>query len=211
MGAWLEPSATASVLVAAGIPYVRSRLVRTLDELTDATTELGYPLVAKTGDPSIVHKTDQHLVHTGIRNLGEARIAAASILEVQQPGSAVLLQHQESGPELAIGVVSDASFGPLVMVASGGVTLDLWGDQTFLMPPLTPTGVRDALSSLRIWPLLNGFRGSRPLDVDAVVAVVCAIGEFALARPDISELDLNPVMVTEAGPVCVDARIRVRG
>ncbi len=141
----------------------------------------------------------------------EARLAVDEILAVQAPGTAVLLQRQESGPELAVGVVSDASFGPLVMVASGGVTLDLWGDQTFLMPPLTPAGVRDALSSLRIWPLLTGFRGSTPLDVEPVVDVVCAIGELALSRPDISELDLNPVIVTEAGPICVDARIRVRG
>ena len=211
MGAWLDPSATATVLGSAGVPYVQSRLVRSLDELADATAVLGFPLVAKTGDPSIVHKTDLHLVHTGLRNIDEARVAVDAILDVQGAGTAVLLQRQESGPELAIGVVSDASFGPLVMVASGGVTLDLWGDQTFLMPPLTLAGVRDALSSLRIWPLLTGFRGSTPLDVDAVVAVVCTIGELALSRPDISELDLNPVIVTEAGPICVDARIRVRG
>ena len=157
-----------------------------------------------------MHKTDENLVRTGIRTLSEAREAVDSILAVQGPGTSVLLQRQESGPELAVGVVNDSSFGPLVMVASGGVTLDLWGDQTFLMPPLTSAVVSDALSSLRIWPLLTGFRGSKPLDVEAVVAVVCAIGELALSRPDISELDLNPVIVTQAGPICVDARIRVQ-
>ena len=85
MGAWLDPSATAAVLVSAGVPYVQSRLVRTSDEVAAATAELGYPLVAKTGDPSIVHKTDLHLVHTGIRTLDEARTAVEA--DPGRPGS----------------------------------------------------------------------------------------------------------------------------
>jgi acyl-CoA synthetase (NDP forming) len=122
----------------------------------------------------------------------------------------VLVQQQLSGPEFAVGVVRDARFGPLVMVASGGVQLDLWGDQTYLMPPVGPSDVRTALQSLRTWPLLTGFRGSPPLDGEAVVELVRAVAELALDRPDLLELDLNPVIVTGTGPLCVDAKIRVR-
>jgi acyl-CoA synthetase (NDP forming) len=122
----------------------------------------------------------------------------------------VLIQEQLSGPELAVGVVRDARFGPLVMVASGGVALDLWADQTFLMPPITDQDALAALGSLRSWPMMTGFRGGAELDVDAVVELVCAIGTLALEHPEILEVDLNPVMVTTDGPRCVDAKVRVR-
>lgn len=164
----------------------------------------------KVGDPEIVHKTESKLVHTGLRTRREVTAAVRAVQEAAGPGCPVLVQQQVSGPEFAIGVVRDARFGPLVMVASGGVQLDLWGDQTYLMPPVGAADVRAALQSLRTWPLLNGFRGGARLDGEAMVALVEAVAELALARPDISEMDLNPVIVTASGPLCVDAKIRVR-
>ena len=113
------------------------------------------------------------------------------------------------GVECILGIHRDPVFGPLVMVASGGTRLDLWDDQVFVMPPLDDRDARVALGSLRTWPLLSGFRGGRPLDSEAVVALVVALGRLALDRPDIRELDLTPVVVTTSGPVCVDAKIRL--
>ena len=186
------------------------REVRSGREAVAAAHDLGFPLVVKAADPAIVHKTEGRMVHTGVRNRRELFAAVRQVQEATGPGSPVLVQQQLSGPEFAVGVVRDARFGPLVMVASGGVQLDLWGDQTYLMPPVGPADVRTALQSLRTWPLLTGFRGSPPLDGDAVVELVRSVAELALDRPDVLELDLNPVIVTETGPFCVDAKVRVR-
>jgi acyl-CoA synthetase (NDP forming) len=123
-------------------------------------------------------------------------------------------RHRDHGPgrhgaEIAIGVTRDERFGPLVMLASGGVALDLWDDQVFLMPPLRRGDIRDALRSLRTWPLLEGFRGSAPVNPAALVDLVQAIGRLAEEHPDIAELDLNPVVCTTSGPVCVDVKVRL--
>jgi acyl-CoA synthetase (NDP forming) len=115
------------------------------------------------------------------------------------------------GPELAVGLVHDERFGPLVIVASGGPDRDLWADQTYLMPPLAADDVLSALRGLSTWPLLTGGRDGQVLDVDAVVDLVLSVGRLALERPDVREVELNPVVVTATGPVCTDAKARVSG
>ena len=95
------------------------------------------------------------------------------------------------------------------MLASGGVDLDLWADQVFLMPPVRESQVRAALRSLRTWPRLAGYRGSTPVDVDGLVDVVRSVAELAVDRPDLAELDLNPVVCTPTGPVAVDVKARL--
>jgi acyl-CoA synthetase (NDP forming) len=177
-------------------------------EAEPAAAAVGFPLVVKTAIPAIVHKTEDALVQMGVSDGGTLAAAVQDIQSRAGARSPILVQRQVTGPEIAVGMVRDPRFGPLVMVASGGVTIDLWADQTFLMPPLGRHDVRTALESLRTWPLLNGFRGSRRLDGDAVVDLVMAVGRLTLERPDLVELDLNPVVVTEDGPVCVDAKIR---
>jgi acyl-CoA synthetase (NDP forming)/RimJ/RimL family protein N-acetyltransferase len=210
-GQWLDQAAAETVLSSVGVACAPWRPVRTDRDVEKAIRVLGRPLVAKTGAVGIVHKTDRGLVHTGLTTRRMVLDAVHGIQALCGADEPVLLQRELSGPELAVGLVHDARVGPLVMVASGGTSLDLWADQTYLMPPLAVGDVRSALKGLRTWPLLNGFRGSQVLDIDATVGLVMAVGRLALERPDVREIDLNPVIVTSAGPVCVDAKIRVRG
>jgi len=161
---WLGAGPAAALLSGIGVRSAPWREVRSGREAAAAAHDLGFPLVVKVADPTIVHKTEGRMVHTGVRTRRELSAAVRQLQEAAGPGSPVLVQQQLSGPELAVGVVRDPRFGPLVMVASGGVQLDLWGDQTYLMPPVGPADVRTALQSLRTWPLLTGFRGSPPLD-----------------------------------------------
>jgi acyl-CoA synthetase (NDP forming) len=121
----------------------------------------------------------------------------------------VVVQETASGVELAVGVVRDPGFGPLVMVAAGGVAVDVWADRSFLVPPITHQDADAAVRSLRLWPLLDGFRGAPAVDVGALVDLVSAVGRIAQELPQVTELDLNPVLVSAAGAVCVDAKIRV--
>ena len=208
---WLGVEAAAALLEPAGVRLAPYAVVRTAREMAAAVRELGAPLVAKTADPSTVHKTEARLVRTGLRHQREVASAVHRLrASAGDPRLPVLLQRQVSGPELAFGVTRDATFGPLVMLASGGTSLDLWDDQVFLMPPFDPGDVREALSSLRTWPLVTGFRGAEPLDGEAVVELVVRLGRLVLDHPEVEEMDLNPVIVTPEGPVCVDAKVRVR-
>lgn len=207
---WLDAEAADAMLSSVGIRSAPWHQLTSPDEAGSAAEAMGFPLVVKTAVPAIVHKTEDALVRMGLSDAGTLSAAVRDVQSRAGAGSPVLVQRQVTGPEIAVGAVRDPRFGPLVMVASGGVAIDLWADQTFLMPPLGRHDVRTALESLRTWPLLNGFRGSRRLDGEAVVDLVLAVGRLALERPDLVELDLNPVVVTEEGPVCVDAKIRIR-
>ena len=121
----------------------------------------------------------------------------------------VLVQPMATGVELALGIVRDPDFGPLVMVAAGGVATGVWNDRAFLVPPVTPLDAARVVRALRIWPLLDGYRGLPRVDVAALEALVVAVGELAVDVPDLAELDLNPVVVTPSGPVLVDVKARL--
>ena len=131
--------------------------VDTVEDAVRAAEHIGYPVVVKASAGEIVHKSDARLVRTGLRDARDVRAAAGDLLAALGAGSPLLVQQQVAGPELAVGITRDERFGPLVMVASGGVNLDLWQDQAFLMTPLRRTEIRDALRSLRTFPLLDGL------------------------------------------------------
>ena len=111
--------------------------------------------------------------------------------------------------EVALGLVRDPGFGPLIMVAAGGVASDLWDDRVFLLPPITPADAARAVRSLRIWPLLEGYHGSPPADVASLEELVVRLGELAEDVPQVAELDLNPVVVGPHGSTVVDVKVRL--
>ena len=175
-----------------------------------AADALGYPVVLKVADPAVVHKTDRGLVRVGLRSADEVMSTArAFATELGRDDAPVLVQPVVSGVELALGVVRDPGFGPLVMVAAGGVTVDLLADRVFLVPPLTRGDAARALRSLRCWPLLDGYRGSARVDVAALEQLIVDLGALAADVPQVAELDLNPVVVTPAACVLVDVKVRM--
>jgi hypothetical protein len=107
-------------------------------------------------------------------------------------------------------VVRDKVFGPLVRVAAGGVATEVWKDEVHLLPPIATSDAARALRGLRVWPLLDGFRGSERVDVEALEALVVGVGQLALDVPQISDLDLNPLLVNPAGVHCVDVKVRLQ-
>jgi acyl-CoA synthetase (NDP forming) len=121
----------------------------------------------------------------------------------------ILVQSMVAGTEVAIGVVRDPGLGPLVRVAAGGVATELWNDQRLLIAPVTRADAESALHSLRIWPLLAGFRGQPAADTDALVDLVTAVGLLAHEVPEVAEMDLNPILVNADGCHLVDVKIRI--
>lgn len=170
---------------------------------------IGFPVVVKVADAAVVHRTERGLVRVGLRTAEEVREAVTSFeRELGRPVD-VLVQPIVSGVEIAVGLVRDPVFGPLVMVGAGGVATDVLRDRAYLLPPLRRTDIVRALRGLRCWPLLDGFRGAPPVDVDALVEVVAAIARLAEEVPEVAEMDLNPVLVSPHGVALVDVKLRL--
>ena len=204
---WVESLDSARLMEGHGIRIVQQAIVESPADAVSEARTMGFPVVVKTAVPAVVHKVEDGLVKTQLADSTAVAEAATAVMG-KVPGP-VLVQRQVKGPEIALGLVRDPGLGPLVMVASGGTLLSLWADQQFLLAPVDPTDARAALTALRTWPLLNGYRGETPVDVDALVDLIVRVGDFAVDRPDVAELDLNPVVLTADGPVCVDVKLRI--
>jgi acyl-CoA synthetase (NDP forming) len=181
-----------------------------VDELRAAADSYGYPVAVKAADPSVLHKTDRGLVHLGVGDPGALQLAVDSIRAEMNSECEILVQPQVTGGvEVALGTVRDPRFGPVVMVAAGGIATEVWADRQFLMPPVTEQDARRALAGLRIHPLFKGFRGSAPVDIDRLVELVTRLGVLVSELPEVAELDLNPVIASADAMHIVDAKIRL--
>ena len=116
----------------------------------------------------------------------------------------------EQGVELLVGVVHDASFGPVLVCGAGGTSAELLGDVAVRITPLTDLDASEMLRSLRTFPLLDGYRGLPKCDIAAVERVLVALSVLVEAHPEIAELDANPLIAGPDGAVIVDSRIRIQ-
>ena len=212
-GGWLDVPAASSMLTAYGVPVVHSTVAGTPDAAVAAANRISGPVVLKTADPEEVHKTERGLVRTGLENEQEVRAAEEEMALAQGLShTPVLVQAQVgAGVEIAVGMVRDPVFGPLVMIAAGGVTTDILDDHVFLLAPVTDADASRAVRSLRIWPQLAGYRGAPGCDVAALERVLQSVAQLAADVPPLAELDLNPVVVTPEGAICVDVKARLDG
>jgi hypothetical protein len=206
---WLGPCEAETLLT----PYAISAagvVVMGVDAATRAACDLGFPVALKVADPSVVHKTERGLVRAGLISADDVTVAAKEMAAAMgTDGVEILVQRMVAGTEVAVGVVRDRGLGPLVRVAAGGVATEVWEDQRLLMAPVTHGDALNALRSLRIWPLLAGFRAQAAADTNALVDLVVAVGLLAFEVPELAEVDLNPVLVNPDGCELVDVKIRV--
>lgn len=114
-----------------------------------------------------------------------------------------------AGVEMLVGVASDARFGPVVACGAGGTAVELLGDVQVRLAPVGVTEAEEMVRTLQTFPLLDGYRGAAPVDVDALVDVIVRVAALAADQPTIVELDLNPVIVSPAGAMATDARVRI--
>ena len=176
-----------------------------------AARALGHPVVLKTDEPAITHKTEVGGVRLGLAD--DADVAAAyRDLSARLGRRALVTATAPGGVEIAVGIVADASLGPLVLVAAGGVLVELLSDRAVAVPPLDRARARRLVDRLAVRPLLDGRRGAAPADVGALVDTVVAVGSLAVELGDrIAALDVNPVIVGPHRAVAVDALVVRRG
>lgn len=208
-GGWLGPEDARTLLRPYGV-HPSGVVVCGTEAAVRAAEASGMPVAVKVADPSVVHKTERGLVRPGLSSADEVRRACDQISQaMSDPDVPLLVQPMGAGTELVVGVVRDPGLGPLVLVGAGGTATDLWQDRRLLLSPVTRGDVVDALESLRIWPLLSGFRGAERADVEGLVELVLSVGLLAPEVPELAELDLNPVLVGPAGCEVVDVKIRL--
>ncbi len=203
-GAMSEHSAL-TMLDRYGIQTPARRLVSSLEELRVAAAVLRFPLALKTAAPGVAHKTEVGGVVLGIPTTEllertyidfAARLGPLALVEEMAP----------KGVEIALGALHDPQWGPLVLIAAGGVLIELLRDQVTLLAPTDPAEVERALPSLRLYRLLAGFRGSAPVDMPALIRTIVAFGWLAADLvSEYPEIDVNPVIVGASGCIAVDA------
>jgi acetyl coenzyme A synthetase (ADP forming)-like protein len=202
-GGWLRPERTRALLESYGVPLVQERVVESAEEAVAAAKEIGFPVVVKTAAAG-AHKTESGGVALDLRD--EEQVAAA----VDRIGAPVIVQaYVSGGAELLAGAVQDPVFGPLVAFGPGGVLAELIGDATFRLAPLDDVDAQELVHEGKAGRLVAGFRGAPAADAAALIDLLLRLSALAEDRPEVAELDLNPVVALASGCMAVDARIRV--
>jgi acetate---CoA ligase (ADP-forming) len=210
---WVAFDDLAELLELVDVRVARTRTVAPdAEEAVRAARELGYPVVLKAIAPGVLHKSDVGGVTLGIAG-DDALRGAVATMRARLPLSGLLVQRAiPRALEAIVGLTSDASLGALVLAGIGGTAVELYKDVAFRVTPVSDRDVAEMLDSLRGRALFDGFRGGPVADRTALIEVVRRIAALVEVVPEISELDLNPVMLLEpgAGAVVVDGRMRLR-
>jgi acyl-CoA synthetase (NDP forming) len=193
-----------------GLATARTERVTSEAEAAAAAGRIGYPVVLKTDEPRIAHKTDSGGVKLAIPDEASLKAAYADLAERLGP-AALVCQTIPAGVELALGLVRDPDLGPLVVVGAGGVLVELIADRAVALPPLTRTQAAGLLTSLKVTRLLAGHRGAAPADLDTITTSIVAVSELASELGDrLEALDVNPLICGPHGAIAVDALVLTR-
>lgn len=202
-----------SLLESAGIPVPVHRLVHSRDEAVKASQITGFPLVLKISSPDISHKTDVGGVVTKICDEEQLLCEYDSLIarvKERAKGAAIkgviVAEQIPAGTEVFIGGTTDPSFGKVMSFGTGGTLVELWRDIAFRLIPLDLKKAESMIADTRISSVLNGFRGSKPLDTDALSDIILKLSKLFDENTDIVSFDINPVVLGQSGAVCVDAR-----
>ncbi|MFL6101780.1 MAG: acetate--CoA ligase family protein [Actinomycetes bacterium] len=190
-----------------GVPVVAAEVAASLEQALAAAGRVGWPVALKTAAPGVVHKSDVGGVLLGLD--GPDRVAAAYKDLAARLGPRVTVAAMAGpGVELALGVVADPQFGPLLIVAAGGVLVEVLGDRRFALPPVDRRQAMAMLDRLAVHPLLDGVRGGPPADLDAVAQAVADLSVLAVDLGDrLAALDVNPLVAGPDGCVAADALV----
>jgi acetyl-CoA synthetase (ADP-forming) len=178
-----------------------------------AADAIGYPVVLKLNGDAIAHKTERGLVRLNVADAAAVEHAAAELLGAATPSDGpvdlLVAPMLRGNRELIAGLHHDAQFGPTVMLGIGGILAEAIADVAFRLVPLTPVDAEDLVDDLSTQTLLGEFRGEPAVDRAALVAVITGLADLATARPDVTSVDLNPLIVVDGRPIAVDALVEI--
>jgi acyl-CoA synthetase (NDP forming) len=197
-----------------GIPVTKFKLAKSEQEAMRFANEIGYPVVLKIASPDIIHKFDVGGVILNLKKQAEVKDAynkiLANIKRHKSDAKIVGIVVQEMATpstEVIVGATKDPQFGPALMFGLGGIFVEVLKDVTFRIAPITEEDAREMITEVKAYPILKGYRGQPPVDIEAIVKILLNTSKLVMEHQEIKELDLNPIMVYEKGAKTVDARI----
>jgi acetyltransferase len=205
-----------SLLSAFHIPVTQTMLARNANEAMMIANQLGYPVALKIDSPDISHKSDVNGValnvvnSLGVRDTYKDMMASVSkeLPHAHIHGITVQKMIRKSrGREIYIGVKSDDPFGPVIAFGSGGTMIELIGDHAMELPPLNQYLAKSLIQRSQVAQTLGEWRGAKEANLEALEHILLRVSEMVCELPQLKELDINPIIVDEAGAVAVDARI----
>jgi len=192
------------------IPVIEEIVALNKDQAVKAAEKIGFPVVVKGLGAKLLHKTELGLVHL---NLTESQAVVNAAISISEKGGdkleGFLIQPQLGGKrEFVAGLFQDKQFGPVVMFGTGGVFTEALSDVTFRVAPLTESDAKQMLSEIKAHSLLGNFRGENSADLKTLIKTLLGLSQIGMEQPDISEIDINPLIISPDGSVCaVDALV----
>jgi acetyltransferase len=193
-----------------GIALPKQAMAGTAADAAAKAKEVGFPVAINLIAAEVVHKTESGAVVLGVKNAEEAQAEGQKLLTKTLGRGHLLIQEMVHGIEVLIGARTDPQYGPFLMVGLGGIFVEVLKDVSIRLLPVDEREAREMLKELRGYKVLEGVRGQKPRDVDALVKAMVGLSEiFAGHRNHLSDMEINPMMVREQGrgAVAVDVRL----
>lgn len=197
-----------------GIPVVEEELVESAEDAVAAAERIGFPVMLKVDSRDVQHKTDIGAVMAAhdpdeVSKRYERIMDAVAEHAPDAVVDGVLVEAKLAGQEMIVGVNVDPDFGHVIMFGLGGIFVEILQDVQFRSVPITPYDAERMIADLEAGTILDGVRGEKPADKDAIVDVLLKVSALVEEEPRIQELDINPLFVSAEGAVAADALIRV--
>ena len=202
------------ILKEAGIDTTEIRLAKSREEAISLSKESGFPVVLKIVSPDVIHKSDAGGVKLNLDSQKEVAKAFDDIISAikkHEPTARIegvaVQRMARPGTEVIIGMYKDAQFGPVLMFGLGGIFVEVLKDISFRIVPLTRRDAREMIREIKGYPILEGYRGQEPANIAVLEDFLLKVSDFVERRPEIKELDINPIIVYRDGALAVDARV----
>jgi len=195
-----------------GIPVPPYGIARSAEEALKIANKIGYPVAMKVFSPKIIHKTDVGCVKLNItrneviKNFYEILKRAEEFGDVE---GVMIQKMMPTGKEVIVGMKRDSSFGPLIMFGMGGIYVEVFRDVSFRIAPISREDAEEMIKEVKAYRILQGVRGEKPSDVNAVIDVILRVSQMVMDLNEILELDINPIFVYEKGCCAVDVKVIV--
>ncbi len=213
----LPESDVRELLEAYGFPVVQTEAADSEEEASRLSESIGYPVVLKLNSPDITHKTDAGGICLDVRSDTEVRLAYQQIIESAQRYKqnarveGVTIQPFLANPdfEILLGAKRDSDFGPVILFGMGGIFTEVLKDKALGLPPMNRLFARGMIQETKTYTLLRGYRNRHPADFEQLEELIVRLSQFLIDFPEISELDMNPVLIKDGKPVVVDIRLLI--
>jgi acetyltransferase len=198
------------ILADFAIPAPPKEIVTSPEETYQKAIEIGTPVVMKISSPTIIHKTEEGAIVTNLVDEEHIRdtFRQLQIIAKRQKQWNIFIQKQlPKGIELILGMKRDPSFGPVLVIGSGGIYTEIYKDTASRIAPLTKKQAEEMLKETKIYKILNGYRSGPQYPTDKIVHTLLSLADIALTYPEIKVIDINPLLVNEDTVFALDARI----